>query len=57
MKKKTVSGQRQQIDVAKSLIADEAEISDLGTIKTYFERLYYLRGEDLDKKKNYCRNF
>ena len=49
--KETVSGQRQQIDVAKSLIADEAEISDLGTIKTYFERLYYLRGEDLDKKK------
>lgn len=49
--KETVSGQRQQIDVAKSLIAEKIEISDLGTIKAYFERLYYLRGEDLDKKK------
>ena len=49
--KETVSGQRQQIDVAKSLIAEKVEISDLGTIKAYFERLYYLRGEDLDKKK------
>lgn len=49
--KETVRGQRQQIDVAKSLLADEAEISDLETVKTYFEKLYYLRGEDLDKKK------
>ena len=49
--KEDIPGQRQQIDVSKDLFADEVEVSDLETVKEYFERLYHLRGERLDKKE------
>lgn len=46
-----VPGQRQQIDVSKMLLADDEDISSLETIQKYFETLYHLRGESLDKKR------
>ena len=46
-----VPGQRQQIDVSKALLADECKIEDLQTVTRYFEMLYHMRGESLDKKK------
>ena len=49
--KESVLGQRQQIDVAKSLIADGRDLSDRETITRYFEMLYHIKGESLDKKK------
>lgn len=49
--KENVPGQQQQIDVAKMLLSEEREISDLDTIERYFEALYHFRGEGLDKKK------
>lgn len=44
-------GQRQQIDVAKSLIADGRDLSDMESITKYFEMLYHIKGDTLDKKK------
>ena len=49
--KENVLGQRQQIDVAKSVIADNRDISDAGSITQYFEMLYHIKGDSLDKKK------
>lgn len=49
--KESVLGQRQQIDVAKSLMADGRDLSDRETITRYFEMLYHIKGESLDKKK------
>lgn len=49
--KENVLGQRQQIDVAKSLLADGGEFSDMETITKYFEMLYHIKGDSLDKKK------
>lgn len=49
--KENVLGQRQQIDVAKSLLADGRELSDMETIIKYFEMLYHIKGDSLDKKK------
>lgn len=49
--KENVLGQRQQIDVAKSVIADNRDISDMGSITQYFEMLYHIKGDSLDKKK------
>lgn len=49
--KESVLGQRQQIDVAKSLMADGRNLSDRETITRYFEMLYHIKGESLDKKK------
>lgn len=49
--KENVPGQRQQIDVAKALLADNQDISALDSIRKYFEILYHFRGEGLDKKK------
>ena len=46
-----VPGQRQQIDVSKALLADECKVEDLQTVTRYFEMLYHMRGESLDKKK------
>ena len=46
-----VPGQRQQIDVSKALLTDECKIEDLQTVTRYFEMLYHMRGESLDKKK------
>lgn len=49
--KENVLGQRQQIDVAKSVIADNRDISDMESITQYFEMLYHIKGDSLDKKK------
>lgn len=49
--KESVLGQLQQIDVAKSLMADGRNLSDRETITRYFEMLYHIKGESLDKKK------
>lgn len=49
--KESILGQRQQIDVTKSLIADGRDLSDRETITRYFEMLYHIKGESLDKKK------
>lgn len=48
--KEFVPGQRQQIDVAKNLLADGSDISQLDVIEKYFKMLYHFRGEALDKK-------
>lgn len=49
--KENVLGQRQQIDVAKSVITDNRDISDMESITQYFEMLYHIKGDSLDKKK------
>ena len=49
--KENVLGQRQQIDVAKSVITDNRDISDMESITQYFEMLYHMKGDSLDKKK------
>ena len=49
--KENVLGQRQQIDVAKSMIADNRDVSDMESITQYFEMLYHIKGDSLDKKK------
>lgn len=49
--KQNILGQRQQIDVAKSLISDGRNISDAETVTKYFEMLYHIKGDSLDKKK------
>lgn len=49
--KEAVLGQRQQIDAAKSLIADGSDLSDMETVTKYFEMLYHIKGDSLDKKK------
>ena len=47
----SVSGQRQQIDVSKMLLADNEDLSSLETIQNYFKMLYHFKGESLDKKR------
>lgn len=47
----TVPGQRQQIDVAKPMFDKYEDIASLECIEEYFEALYHLKGEGLDKKK------
>lgn len=47
---KTNRNQRQQIDVAKTVLHDHENVADLESIRNYFERLYHNRGESLDKK-------
>lgn len=49
--KESVLGQKQQIDVAKSLIVDDRELADMETVTKYFEMLYHIKGDSLDKKK------
>ena len=49
--RQNILGQRQQIDVAKSLIADGRDLSDMESITKYFEMLYHIKGDTLDKKK------
>lgn len=48
--KEFVPGQRQQIEIAESLISDNRNLEELDTIERYFEMLYHFRGESLDKK-------
>lgn len=45
-----VLGQRQQIDVAKSLINDGIDLSKRECVTKYFEMLYHIKGDSLDKK-------
>lgn len=47
---KTNRNQRQQIDVAKTVIHDYENVANLESIRNYFERLYHNRGLILDKK-------
>ena len=49
--KENVPGQRQQIDVTKSLLGDGRKLEDMETVTRYFEMLYHFRGESLDKKR------
>lgn len=48
--KENVMGQRQQIDVTKSLMADGRDLSEMESITKYFEMLYHIKGDSLDKK-------
>ncbi len=48
--RETVPGQRQQIDTTKNLLAEGRDITELKTITEYFHRLYYIKGDSLDKK-------
>ena len=50
-KKTKLPGQRQQIEVAETLLFENAEIAALDTVEKYFSMLYHSRGESLDKKK------
>lgn len=44
-------GQRQRMQVTEGLLIDEKALDGLETIQKYFEELFYLRRESLDKKK------
>ena len=44
-------GQRQQMDVASSLMDEQVDFSAPETARDYFKKLYYLRRNELDKKK------
>ena len=48
--KEYVPGQRQQIDVAKMLLGDQKKLDDLRCIESYFQMLYHIKGDSLDKK-------
>lgn len=48
--KESVPGQRQQIEIAESLLSDKKKLEELDTIEQYFEMLYHFRGDSLDKK-------
>ena len=47
---RTVQNQRQQIDIAKAILADYENVADLESITDYFARLYHFRGASLDNK-------
>lgn len=49
--RENVSGQRQQIDTTKNLLAEGRDITALDNITEYFRRLYHIKGESLDMKK------
>lgn len=44
-------GQRQQMNVASSLMDEQVDFSAPETARDYFKKLYYLRRNELDKKK------
>ena len=46
-----VQEQRQQMDVAVSMLNEGCELSRLDTVEEYFNRLYHIRGNDLDRKQ------
>ena len=48
--KENVSGQRQQVDTTKNLLAEGKDITALDNITEYFRRLYRIKGESLDMK-------
>lgn len=47
---KAVQSQLLQIDVARSILYDYADIADMNCVTDYFTRLYKFRGDSLDKK-------
>ena len=49
--KEYMPGQRQQMDVASSLMDEQVDFSAPETARDYFKKLYYLRRNELDKKK------
>lgn len=46
-----IPGQRQQMEATEALLADGKRLDDLETIHQYFETLFYLRREELDKNR------
>ncbi len=44
-------GQRQQIDISECLLDDGRALEEPETIQAYFDMLYHIKGESLDKKK------
>ncbi len=48
--RENVSGQLQQIDTTKNLLAEGRDITTLDNITEYFRRLYHIKGESLDMK-------
>lgn len=58
-----VPGQRQQMDITKLLLKEGTDIFSLKGIQQYFQALYHIRGDSLDKKnimdefKNHRYNF
>lgn len=49
--KEGVPGQRQQIDITQSLLAEGKDVTTLENITEYFRRLYHVKGESLDQKR------
>lgn len=48
--RESVPGQRQQIQVAESMLQDAPDLNAPETVEKYFEILYHLRGDSLDSK-------
>lgn len=48
--KEYLPGQRQQIEIAESLMEDQKNPEELETIQEYFNMLYHFKGDGLDKK-------
>lgn len=48
--KEYIPGQRQQIDITESLMAEGKDIFSLEGIEEYFKRVYFFKGKNLDKK-------
>lgn len=49
--RESVPGQRQQIQVAESMLQDVQDFNQPETVEKYFEILYHLRGDSLDSKE------
>lgn len=49
--RESVPGQRQQIQVADSMLQDAPDLHAPETVEKYFEILYHLRGDSLDSKE------
>ena len=49
--RESVPGQRQQIQVAESMLQDVPDFNQPETVEKYFEILYHLRGDSLDSKE------
>lgn len=47
---KTMLSQKQQIEVARSVLSDFEDMASRESVTNYFERLYHYRGNTLDKK-------
>ena len=49
--KEYMPGQTMQMDVARALMGEKKNLSQPETVEEYFERMYYLRRNELDQKK------